>query len=165
MGKGRAIRCYEYVNHPYEKVRDALADDAGAVFVKATQSATARARDVAAELRVQIGGVEVGAEISIVVDKVEEQPGKVKSPRTTRLHLQWQAVKSPGLFPFMEAELAIYPLTGKETQLDFSGQYEPPLGALGGAIDTVLAHRLAEASVHRFLDDIATYLKTELTGA
>ncbi len=164
MGKGRAIRCYEYVNHPYEKVRDALSGDAVAVFVEATQSATARVRDVAAELHVQIGGVEVGAEISLVVDKIEEQPSKITAPPTTRLQLQWQAVKSPGLFPFMQAELAIYPLTGKETQLDFSGQYEPPLGALGSAIDAVLAHRLAEASVHHFLKDIAAYLRAELAG-
>ena len=24
MSKGREIRCYDYVNHPYERVRDAL---------------------------------------------------------------------------------------------------------------------------------------------
>ena len=31
MSKGREIRCYDYVNQPYEKVRDALRDDALAV--------------------------------------------------------------------------------------------------------------------------------------
>jgi hypothetical protein len=30
--KGREIRCYDYVNHPYEHVRDALRQDALTVF-------------------------------------------------------------------------------------------------------------------------------------
>ena len=68
----------------------------------------------------------------------------------------------PRLFPFMKAELAIYPLTSTETQLDFSGAYEPPLGALGKAMNAVAGHRLAEASVHRFVNDVAGYLRTTL---
>ncbi len=31
MSKGREIRCYDYVNHPYERVCDVLKQDAGAV--------------------------------------------------------------------------------------------------------------------------------------
>ena len=70
--------------------------------------------------------------------------------------------RSPHLFPFMKAELSIYPLTATETQLDLSGHYEPPLGALGTAVDALIGHRLAEASVHRFVTDVAEYLKTTL---
>jgi hypothetical protein len=68
----------------------------------------------------------------------------------------------PRLFPFMRAELAIYPLTSTETQLDFRGVYEPPLGALGKAVNAVIGHRIAEASVHRFVSDIAEYLRQTL---
>jgi hypothetical protein len=35
MSKGREIRCYDYVNHPYERVRDALRQDALIVFPNA----------------------------------------------------------------------------------------------------------------------------------
>lgn len=73
----------------------------------------------------------------------------------TRLQLEWQAVKIPSLFPFMKAELSIYPLTRTETQLDFSGFYEPPLGAVGKAVNAIIAHRMAELSVHRFVSDVA----------
>ena len=52
----------------------------------------------------------------------------------TRLVLEWQAASRPGLFPLMRAELAVYPLTSTETQLDFSGSYEAPLGLLGSAV-------------------------------
>jgi len=68
----------------------------------------------------------------------------------------------PRLFPLMKAELSIYPLTTTETQLDFLGHYEPPLGALGKAMNAVAGHRIAEASVHRFVSDVAGYLRKAL---
>jgi hypothetical protein len=62
----------------------------------------------------------------------------------------------------MRAELAVYPLTSTETQLDFQGVYEPPLGALGKAVNAVVGHRIAEASVHRFVSNVAQYLRQTL---
>jgi len=50
MSKGFEIRCYDYVNHPYEKVRDALKREALDVFQRATKTAASRAQSVAAEL-------------------------------------------------------------------------------------------------------------------
>lgn len=63
----------------------------------------------------------------------------------------------------MKAELSIYALTATETQLDSSGLYEPPLGALGKAANAVVGHRIAEVSVHRFVSDVAEYLRHALT--
>jgi hypothetical protein len=163
MSKGREIRCFDYVNHPYAQVRDALRQDALSVFQAATTVAASRARAVASALRVNVGGLEVGAEIVISVKKVEEyQPGESSPSPLTRLHLEWEAARMPGLFPLMRAELAVYPLTSTETQLDLSGHYEPPLGLLGDAMDSLVGHRIAEASVHRFITDIADYLKRNL---
>ncbi len=162
MSKGRQIRCYDYVNHPYEQVRDALSQDALAVFQSATKTAASRARSVASELRVNIAGIAVGTDIAISVKNIEGRARGVKSPPVTRLQLEWEAARSPRLFPFMRAELSIYPLTATETQLDFSGRYEPPLGALGSAMNAIVGHRIAEVSVHRFVADVAGYLRTAL---
>ena len=84
------------------------------------------------------------------------------SPKTV-LEVKWEAVESPELFPLMNAELSVYPLTRTETQLDFAGRYEPPAGAFGGAIDSVVGHRIAEVSVHRFVEDVARYLRSSTT--
>jgi len=64
----------------------------------------------------------------------------------------------------MKAELAVYPLTPTETQLDFAGRYEPPLGLLGEAMNSIAGHRIAEASVHRFLVDVAEHLRSKLAA-
>jgi hypothetical protein len=164
MSKGRKIRCYDYVNHPYAEVRDALTADALAVFQAATKAAASRARSVAGALHVNIAGLDVAADIRITVKHVEERPGQFHAPPGTHLELEWEAARAPHLFPFMRAELSVYALTATETQLDLSGVYEPPLGALGGAIDSMLGHRIADAAVHHFVTDVAEYLRTSLAA-
>jgi hypothetical protein len=43
MSTGREIRSYDYVNRPYERVRDALRENALTVFQSATKAAASRA--------------------------------------------------------------------------------------------------------------------------
>jgi hypothetical protein len=162
MSKGREIHCYDYVNHPYEQVRDALSKDALAVFQSATKAATSRARSIASALHVDIGGIGVEADIRISVTNIEEKPSEAMSAPASRLQLEWESATMPRLFPLMKAELSIYPLTATETQLDFSGVYEPPLGALGKTVNAIVGHRIAEVSVHRFVSDVAGYLRQTL---
>jgi len=161
MSEGREIRDYDYVNHPYARVRDVLSRDAPSVFQSATKAASSRAQSIASELRVDISGIAVEADIIVSVKKVEERTPEMANP-VTRLQLEWQAAKRPGLFPLMKADLSIYPLTAGETQLEFCGNYEPPFGALGKAVDAVVGYRIAEASVHRFVTDVAAYLRQAL---
>ena len=89
MTKGREIRCYDYVNHPYDQVRVALKGDALAVFQSATKAAASRARTVASGLHVSMAGVELATDITISIRHIEERPGKIKSPPTTHLDLEW----------------------------------------------------------------------------
>ncbi|SRR5579871_5979556 len=161
MSKGREIRTYDYVNHPYERVRDALRKSALAVFQSATKAAASRAESVAAELHVDFGGIGVKTDIKINVQSIDEK-AVAGSPPATQLLLEWEAASMPRLFPLMKGELSIYSLTSTETQLDFSGVYEPPFGAVGKAMNAIVLHRIAEASVHRFVADVAGYLRQAL---
>jgi hypothetical protein len=157
----REVRSYDYVNHPYDRVRDALRRDALAVFQSATKTAVARAESVATELHVDFGGMAIKADVKVHIKNIEEKVDTIPAP-TTRLLLEWEAATMPGLFPVMRAELSIYPLTPTETQLDFLGRYEPPFGPMGKAINAVVGYRIAEASVHSFVTDVAGYLRQAL---
>lgn len=159
------IRCYDYVDHGYEQVRDALAADALEIFHAATKAAASRAHSLAASLRVNVSGIELGTEIAISVRKFDDHPGEAMFAPASRLELEWEAASMPHLFPFMAASFYVYPMTANETRLELSGRYEPPLGAIGEAIDAVVGHRIAEASVHRFLADVADYLRERLPEA
>jgi hypothetical protein len=162
MSTGREIRSYDYVNRPYERVRDALRQNALTVFQSATKAAASRAQSIAAELHVDFGGIGVKTDINISVRNVDEKVVDTTSTPTTRLLLEWEATTMPRLFPLMKGELSVYPLTSTETQLDFSGIYEPPFGAVGKTMNAIIGHRIAEVSVHRFVSDVAGYLRQTL---
>jgi len=154
----REIRAFDYVNQPYEKVRDALRADAAGIFQAATQVAQARTGELVASLTVEVKGIEVTKEITIRIGDIREEPGP-KLSHVTHVEVEWQAKDAPGLFPTMKADLTVYPLSATETQIDLQGRYAPPMGALGGAIDAIVGHRIAEASIHRFVTSVAERLR------
>jgi hypothetical protein len=152
---------YYYVNRPYEAVRTTLSADALSVFRNATKAAAHRANTLASELRVNIAGIEVGTDININVRSVETLEPTASMPNRTRIVLEWEAAKMPRMFPFMQAELLVYPLTATETQLDLQGNYDPPLGLVGSVLDAAVGHRIAEASVQQFIKNVAAFLRSE----
>jgi hypothetical protein len=163
MSTDREIRAFDYVNQPYERVRDVVRREALSIFHRATSAATDRREQMVASLSVDIAGVELRKNVVIRLGEfVEDKTGHSELSRIARLPVQWEAVDDASLFPSMKAELAIYPLTFTETQVELRGVYEPPMGLLGGAIDRVVGHRLAEASVHRFIGEVVEYLRREL---
>jgi len=149
------LHCYDYVNQPYGVVRDAVLADPQILFRMSTTS------NQAIKLHARIGAVEVGAEIGIEIERIDEKCEPFERPRTT-LGLSWRAKRGSSLFPLMVANLEIYPLTPTETQIELSGKYDPPLGFVGEAIDAVAFHRFAATSVATFMREIATYLRKAL---
>lgn len=163
MAEGRAIRVYDYVDQPYERVRAALLEEASAIFSRATSVAGERAHKLESGLRVNVAGLQIRKEIAIEVSGFRETEQSTSGfTRETRIELRWKAADDPGLFPTMKAELALYPLSSTETQLDLTGHYTPPLGPLGAALDVLIGHRVAEACVHQFVVDVAEQLRREL---
>ena len=162
MLRPKTIRSYDYVNHPYARVREVLVRDALAVFHSATRSASSRAHDVASALRIKFAGLAIEKDIVIAIKSIGERKGTGRGAPVTHIEFAWRAAESPRLFPLMNATLDVYALTASETQLDLSGHYRPPLGALGKVINKVVGHRIAEASVRQFLVDVADYLRRTL---
>jgi hypothetical protein len=155
------VRVYAYVNYPYVRVAEMLRRDPTGIFQRATASATTRANALVSTLRAGVGGIEVAADVVVTVRSVHEDP-LAPLGRTTRVALAWSFAGHPELFPTMDATLAVYPLSPTETQLDFDGDYRLPLGAIGAAVNVLIGHRLAEASVHRFVEDVRERLRFEL---
>ena len=76
-----------------------------------------------------------------------------------------KAARAASIFPQMEATLSAWPLSADETQLELDGSYLPPLGTVGKALDSLLLHRIAEAAMHRFLEDVVEQLRKDLRTA
>ncbi len=160
MTTATSIRCFEVVKHPYKKVCSTLSQHSNRVFHIATRSAETRAEDVAADLHIKIAGIDVNKEILVNVKSYTEFENRQKKQMT--VSLEWKAAQAPQLFPTMVAQLHVSPIDGDQTQLDFQGEYKPPWGVLGKAIDVLVGHRIAEASVHHFVHEIAEYLRQNI---
>jgi hypothetical protein len=85
----------------------------------------------------------------------------VHFPSMTSLPLTWEPVGLDGLLPQLDANLELGSLGGDRTQLAMSARYRPPLGVVGQAVDRVLLHRVAEATVKDFLDRVGQAIKDQ----
>ena len=101
----------------------------------------------------------IGTQRSKVAKTVEMEVGEpARGATQTWIPLQWEATGVPGLFPKMEADVVIASIAPELTQIALRGSYRVPLGPVGRAVDRVVLHRLAEASVKAFVDRIAQAL-------
>jgi hypothetical protein len=157
------VHSYAYVNRPYERIAPVLKLDAIGVFQRATASAKVRANALLSTIRANVGPLELGADVVVRVTGVEEtREGPLGA--ATRLLLEWHATPRAELFPTMKATLSAYALTPGETQIELRGAYVPPLGVVGAAFDKVVGHRIADAAVQRFVEEIAERLRVDVAS-
>ena len=57
--------------------------------------------------------------------------------------------------------VGVGPLGDDRTQLAISARYRPPLGVVGRAVDRVLLHRVAEATIKDFLDRVGAAITSQ----
>lgn len=73
-----------------------------------------------------------------------------------RLALRWEVNGAGGrLFPVLDADLTLAAAGQNAASLRLDGTYRPPLGSLGAELDQLLLHRVAEATIHYFLERVA----------
>jgi hypothetical protein len=165
MPEPRRLHFYGYVERPYEEVRARLHAGALDLFQRATTSAARRGQDLVAHLRVELAGVEIGVNVKVHARRVRDDDPVAGMPATTCVELDWEAARAPALFPILRAQLSAWPVTSTETQIEIEGDYQPPFRSVGTTVDALLLHRVAQASVHRFLEDVLAQLRREIPEA
>jgi hypothetical protein len=89
------------------------------------------------------------------------QAGHRQGDMTPRYHIQWAPAK-PGPFPLFAGEMRV------ENDEDYhafwlvlKGTYEPPLGLVGAAFDSIVGSRIAAVCARNLLTRIAEAIETE----
>ena len=81
--------------------------------------------------------------------------------RSAGLAIRWEATgPAGGLFPVLDADLRLASTGDQVTLLTLAGAYRPPLGPLGEALDRVILHRVADATIRHF----AVWVAARITG-
>ncbi|MGH3404389.1 MAG: hypothetical protein ACRDRJ_18070 [Streptosporangiaceae bacterium] len=80
------------------------------------------------------------------------------------LAIRWEATGPGGaLFPVLDADIRLAHAGERATLLTMAGSYRPPLGTLGNALDRTILHRVAAATMRRFLTQLAVQIGGRLT--
>ena len=94
-------------------------------------------------------------------------PAGIEFRRTPReahavVHLSWRARWRPHLFPVMEANIGLRPVSESRTELVFTGEYRPPGGLVGLVADRLAGGRLALSTAEAFLEDLGAAIEKDL---
>jgi hypothetical protein len=141
----RDVQLVRAVDAPYARVRDRLRDDAPGVFGSAGEPITT-------SLVASIRGTEVSRDVSVEIVAFDEPASAAVG---AHLVFRADASRHPDLFPHLEARIDAVPVTEERTAVFLIATYKPPLGVVGGAVNTLGLHRFAEQSLARLLDEIA----------
>jgi hypothetical protein len=142
------VRYFLELPLPAGRVEQALLDSPAEWLSAMAGNAQQRGDGLLAEVGVGPLGDRLGRRVAVSVG------APVRFPSMTSLPLTWEPIGLEGLFPRLEADLEVGPLGEGRTQLAISARYRPPLGAVGRAVDRVLLHHVAEATVKDFLDRV-----------
>ncbi len=147
---------YAFVEAPFDLCIRLLAENAPKVLQHATDESAEQARVLSRPLEVEVAGFSVSHDVVIEVGEFE--PRQLTS---AVVPLRWHAETGRLLFPTMEAELEVSALVFDPplTQVALCGRYEPPMGVIGAGADRLALNKLAEATVHRFLHEVADQLR------
>ena len=106
-----------------------------------------------------------GDEVRIARTVVLTVGDPIRVPGKTTIPIGWAASGPAGVFPALDGDLDVADLEHGRCQLAISARYEPPLGAVGRAIDRALLARVAEATVKDFLDRLRDSIARRLSDA
>jgi hypothetical protein len=165
MSQSQPLKVLGYVDRPYEAVRNLLRSRAGDVLQRATTAAGDRAEGLIARLRVGAVGLEVGVDVRVEATERPTEPAVAGLPEISHIGLTWKAARAESLFPSMKGDLSLTPINFVDTRIAFEGLYTPPFARVGKALDDLLGHRIAEASVQRLVDDLVEQLRRDLPAA
>ena len=154
------IRYYLELSLPFEDVEEGLLADPQVWL----PGIAGEAQDMGEQLLGEVGfsfdnDRRLRKEVHIELGPPYRMPGK------TLLPLSWKATGPERLFPPLDADLEIAALGRSRTQLSISARYLPPLGVVGKALDRVLLHRVAEATIKDFLDRVGEGIGARVSGA
>jgi hypothetical protein len=146
---------FTHIPLPVAEVRHRLFSAVGGLWQQVAEAAYDEGEDLLSRVG-PFGSVPgLSKVVSVRVGSVRERGDGFVMP------LRWSATGPSELFPVMQADLEIAPLGAHETQLRFSGSYDPPLGKIGRHLDRLLLHQLAEATVRALLSRLVAALLVE----
>ena len=121
-----------------------------------------RARKNRIMLTVPLKGTGLGLEREVNVNFLAVRGHKGERHLHDELQLTWEP-SGGGPFPTFTGSLKMQAL-GNDTELLLSGEYQPPMGALGEAFDALIGKKIAETTAQQLLAELKAGLEADFAA-
>jgi hypothetical protein len=150
---GMFLRYFIDLPLPVEAVERALLASPATWLPRLADRAGSRGEELLTEVGIGPAGHGLRKRVQVELGRV------IRHPSRTTVAMTWRPTGAGALLPVLEAELEVGALGVHRTQLALNASYRPPLGTVGRAIDRALLHRVAEATVKDFLDQVGLAIR------
>lgn len=154
----RWMHATSYVHGGPAATRDRLLDHHVQLLARATGSPTpTRAADGTFELRLRapLAARELSKQVRVTVGVAARSGERVILP------LGWAATPVRHAFPRFDGALELEPVSSSASLLALTGAYEPPLGAVGVAIDSTVLRDCAEQTAQHLVTQLSRVLSAD----
>ena len=150
------VRYYVTIDRPIEACREVLLESPEEWLPNLVQTSHGSGEQLLARMGFSILAVDVRKKAVVQLGKAMQLRDWLHIP------ISWEAQPVSDFFPRFEGELQLVPISTAETKLALAGTYDPPLGDVGRAVDNLLMHTAAEATVKDFVEQLGRRLEKEL---
>lgn len=143
------LRFYVDLDVPFEQAEASLLGAPEDWVPGLLRDAEGRGHELLGEVGFAVEERRIDREVKIAVGM------PYRSGAATRVPLTWRATSVGRLFPQLEGDIEVARLGPNRSQVSMDARYRPPLALVGRALDRVLLHRVAEATIKDFVDRVA----------
>jgi hypothetical protein len=143
------IQDFAQVERPYHQVREVVLADPRRLLARRAVDAYRDGELISLRLEASTGHPRLRKTVQVELSTPYGHEDRLVVP------MHWWALGATRLFPHLDAVLEFAPLGSTVTQVTLMGSYDPPFGAIGRRADTLLLHRVAEASIRSFMTRVA----------
>jgi hypothetical protein len=150
------IRCFVNLPMPYQIAEEALMASPGEWLPGLARDADTEGERLLAQVGFG-GAVRIERRVEVSLGEPLHFPSRLVLP------IKWKAASAEGLFPELEADLELGPIGPSRTQLSINARYRPPLGVIGRVVDRALLHRMGEATLKDFIENVAERIRNSVS--
>jgi len=120
------------------------------------------AGDAGASSEARMADVGFGHAVRVNRKVLVEVGTPIRDEARTLVPLRWRSESGEALFPALDGEIEVAPVGASRTQLSMTARYTPPFGLLGRVADRALLHRVAEATIKDFVENVAVVVRDHM---
>ena len=142
------------VSRPFEAVREYFVSD-GTWFAPLASAAEEDSEALYLRIGPSWASGRVAREVRVTLGPSRDCGVTVVVP------VSWQSSGLSALFPVLDGDVELLPLSPDHCRVSLFASYLPPFGQVGGQLNRALLHRVAQSTVRSFLARVAESLEDE----